>query len=75
MSSHVPFIFNNMTLFTVTVDGKFFTCAKEVCRALEYGKTTKTADALETTPTNVNRQSSFQKQTLWTGPRIHKNVI
>lgn len=34
-------------LRTVTVNGKTLTRAREVCRALEYGKTTKTADIVK----------------------------
>ena len=34
--SLVPFTFNNVTLQVVTVDGKEWCRAKEVCKALEY---------------------------------------
>ena len=34
--------FNNVSLFTVTIQGKPWTRAKEVCKALEYSKNTKT---------------------------------
>ena len=40
MSSVMPFTFNNIALFTVTVDGKPWTNAREVCRALQYKKKT-----------------------------------
>ena len=41
--SLVPFSFNNTELFTVMINGKPWIRAKELCRALEYKKTTKTA--------------------------------
>ena len=43
MSSIVPFTFNNTDLDTVTIDGKHWTRAKEVCKALEYDENSKTA--------------------------------
>ena len=47
MSSIMPFTFSNIALYTVTVDGKPWTCFGEVCRALEYGKANKTADIVK----------------------------
>ena len=38
MSSAIPFTFNNIALFTVTVEGKPWTRDKEVCKAREYQK-------------------------------------
>ena len=38
----VPFTFNKVKLQIVTIDGKDWCRAKEVCKALEYGKNTKT---------------------------------
>ena len=43
MSFVMPFTFKNIALFAVTVDGKTWTRAKEVCWALEYGEKSKTA--------------------------------
>ena len=43
----MPFTFNNIALFTVTVDGNPWSHAREVCRALDYGKATKTADIVK----------------------------
>ena len=43
----MPFTFNNIALFTVKVNGKPWNRAKEVCKALEYGKATKTADIVK----------------------------
>ena len=38
--SLVPFKFNNTKLVTITINGKHWTCAKEVCGGLEYEKKT-----------------------------------
>ena len=44
MSFLTPFKFDKTSLFTVTIDGKVWTRAKEVIRgALKYEKSTKTA--------------------------------
>ena len=40
MSSVVPFAFNAVELYVVTLNGKHWTRAKEVCKALEYNKKT-----------------------------------
>ena len=42
----MPFAFNAVELYIVTVNGKHWTRAKEVCKALEYQKTTKTAQVV-----------------------------
>ena len=42
--SLVPFTFKNVELKVVTVNGKPWVRAKEVCKALEYSKITKTAE-------------------------------
>ena len=47
MSSVLPFVFNAVELCVVIINEKPWTRAKEVCRALEYGKATKTAGAAE----------------------------
>ena len=36
----MPFTFKNVELKVMTVNGKHWTCAKEVCKALEYNKKT-----------------------------------
>ena len=46
MSSVMPFAFNAVELYVVTNNGKPWTGAKEVCKALEYQKTTKTAQVV-----------------------------
>ena len=38
MSSIMPFAFNAVEFYVVTVNGKHWTRAKEVCKALEYNK-------------------------------------
>ena len=38
MSSVIPFVFNAVELYVVTISGKLWTRAKEVYRALEYNK-------------------------------------
>ena len=45
MSSVMPFTFNAVELFVVTINERPWTLAKEVCRALEYNK--KTADIVK----------------------------
>ena len=47
MSSVMPFAFNEVELYVVTVNGKPWTRAKEVCKALGYSKITKTADVIK----------------------------
>ena len=47
-SALVPFTFNSIKLFTVTINGKHWTRAKEICESLEYNKvTSKTANLSE----------------------------
>ena len=43
MSSVMLFAFNAVELYVVTINDKPWTRAKEVCKAMEYQKTTKTA--------------------------------
>ena len=58
--SHVPFTFTNVELYVVTVNGKHWTRAKEVCKALEYKKG-RARDALKKHVSIENKQ--------------HKNVL
>ena len=46
MSSVIPFVFNAVKLCAVTINEKAWTCAREPCRALEYGKATKATDVI-----------------------------
>ena len=43
----MPFTFNNIALYTVTVGGKPWIRSREVCRALKYGKVAKTEDIVK----------------------------
>ena len=46
-TSVMPFTFNAVGLCVVTINEKPWTLATEVCRTLEYGKATKTADIVK----------------------------
>ena len=43
----MPFTFNAVELCVVTSNENSWTRAREVCRALEYGKATKTAHVIK----------------------------
>ena len=60
MSSVMPFAFNAVELYVLTVNGKPWTRAKEVCMALEYKKG-RASDALKKHVSIENKQ--------------HKNVL
>ena len=47
MSSVMPFTFNAVEWYVVTINEKPWTLAKEVCKTLEYGKATKPADIVK----------------------------
>ena len=49
VSSVTPFTFNAVELCVVTINEKPWTHAREVWRALEYGKATKAADVVADT--------------------------
>ena len=76
----MPFTFNALELCLVTINGKPCTRAKEVCRALEYGKATKTADIVKQLSSRENYahkwqlQSSFPKRTSWIGPGTREKM-
>ena len=61
MSSVMPFAFNAVKLYVVTVNGKHWTRAKEVCKALGYSENTKPKDVLKKHVSIKNKQ--------------HKNVL
>ena len=42
----MPFVFNAVELCVVTINEKPWTRASEVCKALEYGKATKTTEKI-----------------------------
>ena len=48
----VPFTFNDTKLFTLTVDGKHWTRAKEICKSLKYEK--KTGNVIRDHVSNEN---------------------
>ena len=47
MSSFMPFTFNAVNLYVVTINGKPWTGSREVCRALDYSKVTKAVDIVK----------------------------
>ena len=47
MSSVMPFSFNVVELCVVTINEKPWTRAREVCRALGYGKATKAVHVIK----------------------------
>lgn len=60
ISSLVPCTFNNIALFKITVAGNPWTFAREVCRACEYGKTTKVSDYVKHVRSQENYTYKFQ---------------
>ena len=57
MSSVMPFSFNAVELYIVTINEKPWTRAREVCKALRYEKklqTSKIIVARKTTPRSIN---------------------
>ena len=60
MSSVMPFAFNAVELYVVTVNGKHWTRAKDVCKALGYGENTKPKDVLKKHVSIENKQHQNQ---------------
>ena len=60
MSSVMPFAFKNVELYVVTVNGKPWTRAKEVCKALGYSENTKPKDVLKKHVSIENKQHKNQ---------------
>ena len=56
----MPLTFNAVELCVVTINEKLWTCAKEVCRALEYGKAPMTADILKHLCSKENYAQKYQ---------------
>ena len=56
----MPFAFNAVELYVVTVNGKPWTRAKEVCKALGYSKITKTADVIKQLCSRENYAQKWQ---------------
>ena len=59
-SALVPFTFNSIKLFTVTINGKHWSRAKEICKALEYKKITKTGDVIRSNCSCQNITNKYQ---------------
>ena len=74
MSSVMPFSFNAVELCFVIINEKPWTHAKETCRALEYGKATKAADAVRRLCSKENYAHKWQLA-WFVFQRIHKNAI
>ena len=79
--SLVPFTFKNVELKVVTINGKPWARAKEVCRALKYdAKTSKTANIIRA---HCSRENYAQKYdltkvhaacTFWNGPLTREKM-
>ena len=67
-SALVPFTFNNVKLFTVTINGKSWTRAKEICKALDIKRQQKLEMLLDQivvvkiSLTSINSLVSFLKR-------------
>ena len=60
MSPIMPFAFNAVELYVVTVNAKPWTRAKEVCKAVGYGKIKKTADVIKQLCSRENYAQKWQ---------------
>ena len=60
MSSVMPFTFNAVEFCVVTINEKPWARAREVCRALEYGKATKVADVVKHLSSETNYAQNCQ---------------
>ena len=56
----MPFVFNAVELCVVTINEKPWTRAREVYRALEYGKATKVADIVKHLCSRENHAHKWQ---------------
>ena len=56
----MPFTFNAVELCVVTINEKPWTRAREVCRARQYGKATKTADVVKQLCSQENYAHKWQ---------------
>ena len=52
-SALVPFTFNDTKLFTITINDKPWTRAKEVCRSLNYARNTPNVISDHVSPENM----------------------
>ena len=60
MSFVMPFTFNEVNFYVGTINGKPWTRAREVCRALKYGKATKAADIVKHLCSPENYAQKYQ---------------
>ena len=60
MSSVMPFVFNAVKLYVVTINEQPWTRARVVCRALEYGKATKATDIVKHLCSRENYVHKYQ---------------
>ena len=60
MSSVMPFTFNAVELCVVTINEKPWTPGREVCRPMEYCKTTKSADIVKHLCSKENYAQKYQ---------------
>ena len=60
MSSVMPFAFNAVKLYVVTINKKPWTRAREVCRALQRGKATKATDIVKHLCSRENYAHKYQ---------------
>ena len=56
----MPFTSNVVELYVVTINEKPWIRAREVCKALEYGKATKTADIVRHLRSRENYSEKWQ---------------
>ena len=56
----MPFVFNAVELCIVSINGKPWTRAREVCRTLGYGKVTKTAHVIKAHVSPENYTQKYQ---------------
>ena len=56
----MPFAFNTVELYVVTINEKPWTRAREVCRVLEFGKATKSADIVKHLCSRENYSHKWQ---------------
>ena len=66
----MPFSFNSVELCVVTISEKPWTCAKEVCRALGYGKTTETTHVIKFHASLENYTQKYQMNNVPAAPTI-----
>ena len=71
MSPVIPFSFHAVELCIVTINEKPWTRASEACRALGYGKATKTAHVMKV---HVSPENYAQKYQMSSVPAAHTPI-